>query len=102
MRTVGLKRARAWVFGSLLLAAALAGTFGAATQYITRQLGYHPALGAPLAGRLYAPWRWFAWQGTWYANAPDAFNRAWIGVLGGVGLSSICYVIGCALERCTR
>jgi type IV secretion system protein VirD4 len=97
MRTVGPKRARAWVFGSLLLAAALAGTFGAATQYVARQLGYHPALGAPLAGRLYAPWRWFAWQGTWYANAPDAFNRAWLGVLGGVGLSSICYVIGMGL-----
>ena len=32
-----------------------------ATQYTAYKLGYQPALGAPLFGKVYAPWKFFVW-----------------------------------------
>jgi hypothetical protein len=41
-----------------------------ATQYAAAQLAYHPALGAPLAGHIYAPWEWLIWQQKFASQAP--------------------------------
>jgi type IV secretion system protein VirD4 len=47
----------------------------AATQYVAYRVGYHPAIGAPLFGHVYAPWNWVAWQqATWAANAKRSFQ----------------------------
>ena len=92
--TTRLKRPYVVLLGSVLLAATLLAISAAATQIVARQFGYHPALGTPVIGRLYAPWCWFTWQDTWYPGAPDTFNRVWLGVFGGTGLSLISYVLG--------
>jgi len=33
-----------------------------ATQFVAWHLGYHPALGEPVAASLYPPWRWWQWR----------------------------------------
>jgi len=36
-------------------------------------LHYHPALGAPVVGKFYAPWTWLTWQVRYKQNAPAVF-----------------------------
>jgi type IV secretion system protein VirD4 len=53
-----------WKPGRIIAAALLAALLAnvAATQFVAWRLAYHPALGAPLIGRVYPPWTWIAWQ----------------------------------------
>jgi type IV secretion system protein VirD4 len=54
-----------------------------ATQYVAYRVGYHPAIGAPLFGRIYAPWDWIAWQqAAWAVNARHAFQIVYAGLFG--------------------
>ena len=46
----------------------------AATQFVAYRVGYHPAIGSPLFGHLYAPWSWIEWQqAAWAADAKRTF-----------------------------
>ena len=46
----------------------------AATQFVAHRLGYHPQLGVPWFGHVYAPWSWASWmQAPWAANAKATF-----------------------------
>jgi type IV secretion system protein VirD4 len=54
--------------GTLVLSAA-------ATQFVAFRVGYHPAIGAPLFGHVYAPWDWIGWQkAAWAAHARRTFQ----------------------------
>jgi type IV secretion system protein VirD4 len=54
-----------------------------ATQYVAYRVGYHPAIGAPLFGRVYAPWDWIAWrQAAWAINARHTFQIVYAGLFG--------------------
>jgi len=62
-----------------------------ATQYAAWRLNYHPALGAPVVAKLYAPWAWLAWQARYRQRAPAVFatiNAAGgaIGIIAALGL----------------
>jgi len=46
----------------------------AATQGIAHFYGYHPALGFPLTGHLYAPWDWLRWQHQYYSSEKNLYN----------------------------
>ena len=61
----------------------------AATQFVAYRVGYHPAIGAPLFGHVYAPWRWLEWQqATWAADAHRTFQIVDVGLLGVVAAVS--------------
>jgi type IV secretion system protein VirD4 len=55
----------------------------AATQFVAYRVGYHPAIGAPLFGHIYAPWRWMEWQqAAWAVDAHRTFQIVDVGLLG--------------------
>ena len=56
-----------------------------ATQVVAWRFAYHPALGEPLVGRLYAPWQWAVWSWHWYNRYPDFFD----GVYASVALATL-------------
>lgn len=61
----------------------------AATQFVAYRVGYHPAIGAPLFGHVYAPWRWLEWQqAPWAADAHRTFQIVDVGLLGVVAAVS--------------
>lgn len=69
----------------------------AATQFVAYRVGYHPAIGEPLIGHLYAPWQWIGWQkAAWAADARRTFQLVDVGlfaaatttVFGGLALSA--------------
>lgn len=50
-----------WLYPVFLMGNMLAASWWA-TQSIAAGYGWHPGLGKPLLGRLYAPWNWWSWQ----------------------------------------
>ncbi len=59
---------------AIVLAIGLLAVNAGATQYVASQFDYHPALGTPLAGHIYAPWEWFVWQQKFTSLAPQVFR----------------------------
>ena len=56
------------------LALAAVAVSAAATQFVAHRLGYHPQLGVPWFGHVYAPWSWASrMQAPWAANAQATF-----------------------------
>ena len=83
--------------GSFGVAVGAAIVSGAASQFVAYRVGYHPALGAPVLGHLYAPWKWIEWQqAPWSIGARrtfqivDAgmFTAATAALFGGLAYSS--------------
>ena len=77
--------------GPLFATTVLAGTgvvaSAAATQYIAHRLGYHPALGAPWIGHVYAPWAWAEWvQAPWMPGAKAPFQHVGMAAMAATGL----------------
>jgi type IV secretion system protein VirD4 len=60
----------------------------AATQYAAASLAYHPALGSPIAGHIYAPWEWLVWQHKFASHAPHVFRTV---------TAAIALVLACGL-----
>ena len=74
---------RPLLLGSSGLFAGAAVLSAAATQFVAYRVGYHPAIGAPLFGHLYTPWRWIEWQqATWAADARRTFQIVDAGLFG--------------------
>ncbi len=74
------------LFASTALAAGGVVLSAAATQYIAHRLGYHPALGEPWVGQLYAPWAWAEWvRAPWMPGAKAPFQH--VG-MAGMGLTA--------------
>ena len=67
------------ILGALLLGVMLLAS-GAATQYLAWRLAYHPALGRPWLGKLYAPWAWIGWQQRYERSASGAFRMLHAGM----------------------
>ena len=80
---------RPLLFASSGLIAGAAALSAAATQFIAYRVGYHPAIGAPLFGHIYAPWRWLEWQqAPWAVDAHRTFQIVDVGLLGVVAAVS--------------
>lgn len=81
-----------------LLALAVYGVLvnAALTQTIARHYGYHPSLGAPLWGHLYAPWSWFLWEYRYFESARTFYGWVQVGFLIGiaVGFAGVALTIG--------
>jgi type IV secretion system protein VirD4 len=92
MMTLQRPPRRGKAIGALAAAALTALLFSSgATQYAAWRLHYHPALGAPVVGKFYAPWAWLTWQLRYKQNAPAVFaaiNAAGgaIGAIAALGL----------------
>jgi type IV secretion system protein VirD4 len=84
---------KAPLIGLVLLGVMLVAISAAATQYVAARLSYHPALGAPLFGKIYAPWAWFEWQARYYENARATFNTAYVAFLTAVGVTFMGFVL---------
>lgn len=86
--------------GALVMCALIS---SAATQWLAWRFQYQPALGAPIAGHFYAPWRWLFWSLKFYDNAQAEFNRVYLLVALAIGaafiLAAIWFVI---LQRRSR
>ena len=65
----------------------------AATQITARRLGYHPRLGKPVIGRVYAPWMWLVWNAKWHNVKPDFFNRVYLVSVGATAGAFALYVV---------
>jgi type IV secretion system protein VirD4 len=71
---------RRWLLSSAALGAVIVAS-AAATQYVAWRLSYHPALGSPWAGYVYAPWAWAGWmRAPWAGNVWPVFQH--IGMAG--------------------
>jgi type IV secretion system protein VirD4 len=70
---------RALVF-SLFGLASIAVASAVSTQYVARQLRYHPHLGAPVmtvrGTPVYRPWAWLEWDDRFHRYAPRVFETA--------------------------
>ena len=89
----GAGRRAALVFGTVLGGGLLAST--AATQFVAWRLSFHPALGHPLVGTLYAPWSWWSWMhAPWAPRVPQTFT---VLTLGGLSLLTLVGLGGIAI-----
>ena len=69
--------------GTALLIAGASALSIAATQFVASQVGYHPAIGKPLFGHVYAPWSWIKWQqAAWAADAKHTFQIVDLSLFG--------------------
>ena len=74
---------RTLLLGTASLIAGTAVLSAAATQFVAWRVGYHPAIGAPLFGHVYAPWNWIAWQqAAWAVQAQHTFQIVDAGLFG--------------------
>ena len=74
---------RSFLLGSSGLLIGAAALSAAATQFIAYRVGYHSAIGTPLFGHVYAPWRWIEWQqAAWAADAQHTFQIVDAGLFG--------------------
>jgi type IV secretion system protein VirD4 len=61
-----------------------------ATQFVAWRVGYHPAIGVPWFGHLYAPWSWIEWQqSVWAPNAKSTFQIVDSGLLATTALTML-------------
>jgi type IV secretion system protein VirD4 len=81
--TIPQNRLRSILLGTTGLIAGVVMLNAVATQYVAYRVGYHPAIGMPLFGRVYAPWDWIAWQrAAWAVNAQHTFQIVYAGLFG--------------------
>ncbi|MGE4411073.1 MAG: type IV secretory system conjugative DNA transfer family protein [Sphingobium sp.] len=70
--------ARARTLGTILLVVAIVGVNSICTQFVAGRLNYHPALGEPVLGTLYQPFKWWSWLFAFYSGAPNTYNYAFV------------------------
>lgn len=79
------RRGPGWRGCTALVAVPLAAG-AAATQYAAWRLHYHPLLGTPWLGHLYAPWSVLGWmRAPWAASAHATFQRIGLAGFGAAG-----------------
>ena len=89
------------LLGCTALVAGVAGFSSAATQFVAWRVGYHPALGQPWFGRIYAPWSWIEWQqAAWAPNAKATFGIVDSALMAAAALGMLaCLVIANGRRR---
>ena len=85
---------RRWIAALALFALFALVLNSAATQYVAWRFAYHPALGEPWIGGLYAPWDWLIWRASLLDRAPDAFDRVNAGFALTVAVSAVVGLLG--------
>ena len=73
-------RLRQLAIGSLITSLALVCLSSLATQFLAWYFAYHPALGRPWIGHLYAPSSWLEWQARYRHGSPSAFTLLYSGM----------------------
>lgn len=58
---------------------------GICTQFVADRMTYHPSLGAPLFWKIYNPFEWWEWSGTFFGASPETFGYA--GAICAIGVS---------------
>jgi type IV secretion system protein VirD4 len=85
--------AKARLLGSALLILYLVALNSVCTQFVAGRLHYHPSLGKPLLGQLYAPFEWWRWLFRFYKFAEHTYNYAFIIFSFGVLVGMVAYVL---------
>jgi type IV secretion system protein VirD4 len=98
-------KSSAWLWLIALLALlALTMLSSLATQFVAWRFGYHPGLGRPWFGRVYAPWSWIAWQMRFGPRGPSTFRMhyAGIGLIGSLAAAGALLLAGLRARRAER
>ena len=93
MQSVNAGSSRAGLWGLPLIIAYLIACNGVATQYLAAKFAHHPALGAPIAAGIYAPWNWLVWVVRFGDNARSLFMRVEVALFVAMGLGFLAYVL---------
>jgi type IV secretion system protein VirD4 len=89
-----------WIAAFALFALIALVLNSAASQYVAWRFAYHPTLGEPWIGGLYAPWDWLFWRASLQDRAPDAFAKVTAGfALANVVLSLTALIVIGARNR---
>lgn len=82
-----LPAGRRLLYGSAAFAAGATALSAAATQFVAWRVAYHPAIGTPWIGHVYAPWSWIEWrQAAWAPNARSTFQVVDAGLMASAAL----------------
>ena len=82
-----LSAGRRLLYGSAAFAAGATALSAAATQFVAWRVAYHPAIGTPWIGHVYAPWSWIEWrQAAWAPNARSTFQVVDAGLMASTAL----------------
>jgi len=84
---------KARIVGAILLALFIVVLNVICTQFIAFRLGYPPAFGEPLFGRIYDPFDWWGWTYNFYRASPNIYNYAFIIFMLGVSLGMVTFVL---------
>ena len=91
---------RRLLFGSAGLIAGAVAASSLATQFVAWRVGFHPAIGAPWFGHVYAPWSWIEWQqAAWAPNAKATFQIVNAGLLAATALAMFGIVASSTARR---
>ena len=81
---------RRLLLGSAAIIAGAIAVSSLATQFVAWRVGFHPAIGAPWFGHLYAPWSWIVWQeAAWAPSASSTFQIVDAGLLASTALTML-------------
>ena len=77
---------------------------GLASQFVAWRFGFHPALGEPWFGRIYAPWSWIVWQTQFHASGPRTFQmlHAGMGLFGAMAAAGALFHLSARSRKAER
>lgn len=84
---------RVRIVGGVLAVLAIIAVNSICTQFVAARLAYHPALGRPMFGHFYAPFKWWGWMLDFYSYAPNVYNYAFVIFAVGVLAVMVAYVL---------
>ncbi len=86
------------LLGTSFIATGALTVSAAATQFVAYRVHYHPALGLPWLGHLYAPWSWYEWmRAPWAPRAHATFQ-----MMGAGMMASLAGAIGAGVMLSSR
>ena len=88
------------LLGSVGLIAGAVAASSLATQFVAWRVRFHPAIGAPWFGHVYAPWNWIEWQqSAWAPSARATFEMVNAGLLAATALTMFGIVAASTARR---
>jgi type IV secretion system protein VirD4 len=77
---------------------------GLASQFVAWRFGFHPALGDPWFGRIYAPWSWIVWRTQFHASGPRTFQmlHAGMGLFGAMVSAGVLFHLSARNRKAER
>lgn len=93
MQSVGATSSKAGLWGIPFIIAYLILCNVVATQWLAAKFAYHPALGSPMIGSVYAPWSWITWVVRFGDNARSVFMWTEVALFLAMGVGFLAYVL---------